>query len=172
MPKYVAFLRAINVGGHVVKMDQLRSSFAEMGFSNVETFIASGNVLFDSKSKDTQALERKIGKHLEAKLGYAVATFVRSIAEVAQIAAYQPFEDNNLHYVGFLGRPPDEETAKKLHSSATELDVFHLRGRELYWLCRRFSDSKFSGPLLEKTLGMRTTLRNSHTIKRIAAKYA
>ena len=105
-------------------------------------------------------------------LGYAAATFVRSIAEVAQIAAYQPFEDNNLHYVGFLGRPPDEETAKKLHSSATELDVFHLRGRELYWLCRRFSDSKFSGPLLEKTLGMRTTLRNSNTIKRIAAKYA
>src|SRR6267142_2212313 len=106
MPKYVAFLRAINVGGHVVKMDQLRSSFTELGFANVETFIASGNVIFDSKSKNTQALERKIEKHLQAVLGYAVATFVRSIAEVGEIADYKPFAgrdiENDGFYIGFL----------------------------------------------------------------------
>jgi len=60
MPKFIAFLRAINVGGHVVKMDQLRRFFEALGFANVETFIASGNVIFESKSKDPAALQRQI----------------------------------------------------------------------------------------------------------------
>jgi len=77
MPKYVAFLRAINVGGHTVKMDHLRGLFEALSFSNVETFIASGNVIFDTKSKDQQTLERKIEKHLRETLGYAVTTFDR-----------------------------------------------------------------------------------------------
>ena len=68
MPRLVAFLRAINVGGHIVKMDQLRKLFAELGFANVETFIARGNVLFDSSSKSGPALEKKIEKHLKAAL--------------------------------------------------------------------------------------------------------
>ncbi len=70
MPKYVAFLRAINVGGHTVKMDYLRGLFEAIGSRNVETFIASGNVIFDSKSKNAPALERRIEKHLEETLGY------------------------------------------------------------------------------------------------------
>ena len=69
MPKYVAFLRAINVGGHTVKMEHLRILFEELGFENVETFIASGNVIFDSKTKSTKTLETKIEKHLRQALG-------------------------------------------------------------------------------------------------------
>ena len=69
MPRYVAFLRAINVGGHTVKMEDLRRLFETMGFANVETFIASGNVIFESKSKNTQAMERKIENHLRESLG-------------------------------------------------------------------------------------------------------
>lgn len=177
MPKYVAFLRAINVGGHVVKMDELRSIFEGAGLSNVETFIASGNVIFDSKSKNVQALERKLEKALEAELGYAVVTFVRSLAEVQGIAGYIPFTNANLDneslYIGFLNEAPASETLKKLNSHAPEVDIFHFHDRELFWLCRtRISDSKFFGPLLEKTLGTRTTLRNSNTVKRIAAKYS
>ena len=56
MPKYIAFLRAINVGGHIVKMDQLRKLFEELQFEHVEKFIASGNVIFDTKSKNIAAL--------------------------------------------------------------------------------------------------------------------
>src|SRR5712671_5083248 len=93
MSKYIAFLRAINVGGHTVKMDHLRSLFEAMGFSNVETFIASGNVIFDSKSKNTKALESKIEQGLEPSLGYAVTTFIRSVSELADVARYQPFAD-------------------------------------------------------------------------------
>src|SRR5688572_10594132 len=107
MPKYVAFLRAINVGGHTVKMDALRRLFEALGFVNVETFIASGNVIFDSPSKDTKALEKKIESYLRETLGYEVATFIRTIAEVAAIADYKPFIDaelkaeGNTLYVGF-----------------------------------------------------------------------
>ena len=56
MIRYVAFLRAINVGGHIVKMDALKKSFVRLGFDDVDTFIASGNVLFSSRSKDPAKL--------------------------------------------------------------------------------------------------------------------
>ncbi|HLA07538.1 MAG TPA: DUF1697 domain-containing protein [Anaerolineales bacterium] len=59
MNKYVAFLRAINVGGHPITMDRLCEFFEELGFSNVETFIASGNVIFETKEKNTASLEKK-----------------------------------------------------------------------------------------------------------------
>ena len=63
MPRYVAFLRAINVGGHTVKMDQLRRLFERLGFSKVETFIASGNVIFESASRSAKALEKNTEAH-------------------------------------------------------------------------------------------------------------
>ena len=87
MTRYVAFLRAINVGGHTVKMDRLRALFEELKFANVETFIASGNVLFDSASKSTDAMETRIERHLEKALGYEVATFVRPLASLAAVSS-------------------------------------------------------------------------------------
>ncbi|MDQ2920516.1 MAG: DUF1697 domain-containing protein [Acidobacteriota bacterium] len=179
MPKYVAFLRAINVGGHTVKMDHLRSLFQAMGFSNVETFIASGNVIFDSKTKATKALENKIECALEADLGYQVATFIRSMSELAAVAQYKPFHeaelntDGNVLFVGFVADNPSEESKRRLLSSTTEVDDFHIYGREVYWLCRKkLGDSDFYGPKFEKTLGMPATLRNSNTVVKIALKYS
>jgi uncharacterized protein (DUF1697 family) len=179
MAKYVAFLRAINVGGRTLKMDQLRGLFEALGFSNVETFIASGNVIFDSTSKSTKAIEKKIEDYLQGTLGYEVATFIRSTAEVAAVACYKPFSDSELNaegntlYVGFLAGEPSAEATQKLKSFATEIDDFHVSGREVYWLCRKkFSESGFSGARLEKTLGMKATLRNSTTVKKLAAKYS
>ena len=177
MPKYVAFLRAINVGGHTVKMDHLRGLFEAVGFSNVETFIASGNVIFDAKSKNTQAIERKIEKHLEETLGYEVATFVRATSALAGVADYKPFDESELKqgtlYIGFLADQPSKQAIQRLLSFATEVDHLNVKGREVYWLClTKISDSKFYGGLLEKTIGMRTTLRNSNTVKKLAAKYS
>lgn len=179
MPKYVAFLRAINVGGHTVKMDELRQLFESLGFSNVETFIASGNVIFDAKSKNTKALEQKIETHLRQALGYEVTTFVRTLREVCDVAAYKPFDDSKLNredntvHVGFLTESPTNKSSRKLIALSCEADSFHVNGREVYWLrCGRFSDSEFSGALLEKTLGLKATFRNSNTVRRIAAKYS
>src|SRR5205814_3611258 len=76
MPRYVAFLRAINVGGHIVKMDDLRRQFEKLGFTDVQTFIASGNVIFTSPSKDGKALERRIEERLEKAIRYEVRTCV------------------------------------------------------------------------------------------------
>lgn len=178
MTKYVALLRAINVGGHTVKMDHLRSLFEDLGFSNVETFIASGNVIFDSISKSTQDMERKIEDHLRDTLGYEVTTFIRSTMELAVIADYMPFPAEEIEseghclYIGFLVDEPGKEAKKKVQSLATETDEFRVKARELYWLCRkRISESDVTGGKLTKALGMEMTLRNSTTVKKIAAKY-
>ncbi len=176
MPKYVAFLRAINVGGHTVKMDQLRRAFTDLGFANVETFIASGNVIFDSK-QTTRSLALKIEKHLQALLGYEVATFVRSTSEVKAVAAYQPFEqiknaESGTVFVGFMAREPEPAKSKQLLSFNSKQDIFEVKEREVYWLrFGGFADSKFSGAVLEKTLGLPMTLRNTNTVQRIAARY-
>jgi uncharacterized protein (DUF1697 family) len=178
MPKYVAFLRAINVGGHTVKMDHLRNLFTGLGFADVETFIASGNVIFNSTSKSSRALEKKIENCLLEALGYEVATFIRSRSELADIAQYKPFSDSELSapghslYIGFMAGEPGIKAKEELLSLRTRVDDFHLKGREVYWLCRReFSESEISGALLGKVLGMPATLRNSTTVKKIAAKY-
>lgn len=178
MTRFIAFLRAINVGGRNVKMDRLRKLFESLGLSNVETFIASGNVIFDSPAKHAETLEREIEGHLQESLGYEVATFMRSVSELADVAYYQPFatseldKESNSLYIAFLPTPPSGEAQQKLMAFRTEVDDFHVHGREVYWLCRKkFSESAFSGALLEKTIGMPATMRNATTVKKLAAKY-
>lgn len=104
--RYIAFLRAINVGGHVVKMDALRAHFTRLGFGSVETVIASGNVIFKATGASPSDLEPMIAEEVERRLGYEVATFVRSPAELADIAGQRPFDpavfdyDRHGQYVG------------------------------------------------------------------------
>jgi uncharacterized protein (DUF1697 family) len=176
VPRHVAFLRAINVGGHIVKMGELRRHFEALDLANVETFIASGNVIFDTAARTPAALERKIEKHLLARLGYEVATFIRSPAELASVAKVPPYSARELGppgfmlYIAFLGAKPSAEAVKKLAAFENDVDEFRVEGREVYWLCRkRFSESKFSGARLEKTLGMPATIRNVTTVRKIAA---
>jgi uncharacterized protein (DUF1697 family) len=175
--RYVAFLRAINVGGRTVKMDELRRLFEEIGLAKVETFIASGNVIFES-SDDEATLERRISDHLHASLGYQAEAFVRSTAELAKIAACEPFSESEytdsgatLH-IGFLAAPLPPASRKAVVALKSDVDDFHVDGRELYWLIRgKMMDSKVGGPLLNKTLGAPTTIRNANTIRRLVAKY-
>jgi uncharacterized protein (DUF1697 family) len=178
MPKYIAFLRAINVGGHVVKMDHLRTLFSELGFSKVETLIASGNVIFDSASRSPQALERKIEKYLHQSLGYEVATFIRSPSEVVAITGHKPFKDSDLKapghilYIGFVTQNPGDDAYRKLLPFITPVDDFHVHLREVYWLRRTLiGESTFSYALLERALKMPATFRNMTTVKKIALKY-
>lgn len=177
MPRYIAFLRAINVGGHTVKMDRLQKLFAQAGLDEVETFIASGNVVFRSGSRNTRALASRIEKTLGAALGYEVATFIRTDDEVASIARRLPFDESahrtaTAFVVGFLSSPLGSGAVKTLMGLATEIDRFAVHGRELYWLCRnRQSDSTFSNALFEKTFRCKSTFRNMNTLVRLAAKY-
>ena len=175
--RYVAFLRAINVGGHVVKMDVLKTTFAELDFTAVETFIASGNVIFDSPSKDRKGLERKIERALDATLGYEVATFIRTLSEVAAIAVHEPFPKAMTAqaaslYVGLLKGPVDETAKRVIASFRSDIDDFHLNGGEIYWMCRRGQmESKFSNAVFERRTKMRATFRGLKTMEKLAAKF-
>jgi len=178
MQRLVAFLRAINVGGHTVKMGELRGLFEALGFTRVETFIASGNVIFASSSKNVGTLRRRIENRLRASLGYEVATFIRTDAEVAAIAAYKPFTASQLRSaaalnIGFLAESLGAEARKTLAALKTEIDAFHVHGREVYWLCKKKqSESTFSNAVFEKRLKRRATWRGANTVARLAAKYA
>lgn len=157
MTRYIAFLRAINVGGHTVKMETLRHLFETMGFKDVETFIASGNVVFQSPAEDTALLESTIASGLRHALGYNVATFIRTEAELIQIMAHQAFPQPELdaamaNNIVFLANPLKEEEKRKLMALTTEIDHFAVQGREITWLCgKRQSESTFSNAVLEKT---------------------
>lgn len=168
-------MRALNVGGRVVKMDELKRQFVKLGFSNVESFIASGNIVFESSSKSGSALEKKISAALEKALGYEVVTFVRSAAELSEIAAYTPFkglDDAPTFVVGVLQEPLSAVATKKLMALGSRVDRFHVRGREIWWHSENSqADSTFSNKVLEKALGVRTTFRNMRTVRKMADRW-
>lgn len=172
MPQLVAFLRAINVGGRTVKMDRLREVFAALGYSGVTTFIASGNVIFDAPRKSAERLESEIETALHDALGFAVTTFVRTMSEVADAAAFRPFRiiaPADALYIGFCKSAPGPAAVKAIAALCSDNDEFRVHRRELYWLCRtKISDSPLSGAALEKKLGMPMTMRNSTTVRKIA----
>ena len=178
VPKYIAFLRGLNIGGHRVKMTDLCAHFESLGFANAESFIASGNIIFETRSANSPAMEKKIEAHLRASLGYEVATFVRSVAEVVAIAKYKPFKDGVLKSakvvnVGFLTAPPGADAIAALMKHRSAGDDFHLNGREVYWACKTGqSDSAFFRVGFEKVLKARVTVRNMNTVARIAGLHA
>jgi uncharacterized protein (DUF1697 family) len=177
MPRLFAFLRAINVGGHTVKMDRLRQIFVELGFADVETIIASGNVAFRADEPAARELELRIAERLQAELGYAVATFVRDERELRAVAAHAPFAEDEVAAahalsVGFVAAPLSPPHAVGLLALGGELDAFVIHGREVYWLRRvRDSDPTLTPARLERALGQPATFRNMTTVRRIAAKY-
>jgi len=176
MPRYVAFLRAVNVGGRTIKMERLREVFTSAGFTGVETFIASGNVIFDSRSTSIPSLERKIEAALEDALGYEVQTFVRRGEDLKAIAEHQPFPVDaagapvGTIYVCFLRSAPDAAYRKQLLTFRTDVDDFDVKGPQAYWLVRgNLLDSKADGPAFGRALGL-TTMRNRNTIVRLTTK--
>jgi uncharacterized protein (DUF1697 family) len=172
--RYVAFLRAINVGSHVVKMDELRKLFEAMGFANVSTFINSGNVIFDAPSKSAAALEKKISTALEKGLGYPVATFLRTREEIDHIAGFEPNKPAELKegtlYVGLLPDVFGPAEIKIVAAMETRCDALRVNRREIYWWAgHNFRDAEFSPAKMEKKLLKQATFRNINTIRRIAA---
>jgi uncharacterized protein (DUF1697 family) len=176
MIRYIAFLRAINVGGHVVKMHELRRQFESMGLLHVETFIQSGNVIFESAARNSDALERKIEEQLRKAFGYEVNTFVRSVAELSEVTKSKAFRDSRLEsgsvlYVAFLREALSAQARAKLKAIEGEIDGFHFGDREIFWLRRPQPGAAVSALLIEKVIGTSATVRNSSTVKRLVSKY-
>lgn len=156
-------------------MDRLRLLFEELGLNDVETVIASGNVLFSSSARTGAALEENIERHLESALGYDVTTFIRTPAEMTAVAEFEPFPgmvtEGHTLTVAFLKEHPGKQIAERLHGMHTDYDDLLVHGRELYWLARgRMSDSKVWRTPMEKVLGGPATSRNVTTIKKLAAR--
>ncbi|HEV8410322.1 MAG TPA: DUF1697 domain-containing protein [Gemmatimonadaceae bacterium] len=174
MPRYIALLRGVNLGGHTVKMDRLRKLFEEMGFKKVETFIASGNVIFESGSRNAAALEKKIAAHLEKSLGFPAMTFLRTDSELAAVLEHDACSELGTRalYIGFLQEDLSKESHAKLMKHSTKSDQFHATKREIYWVCRtHMSDSPFFRIGIEKAAGVKATVRNVTTVARLVDKY-
>ena len=179
MSRYIAFLRGLNVGGHRIKMDHLRGLFEEMKFTDVSSFIASGNIVFEASDSDATSLEARIAAHLQASLGYEVATFLRSFPALQQIIADQPFPQNEIAvsghsvYVMFLHFPLPEDAIDRLIRLRTERDEFSASGREFYWLSRgRLTDSPITTPMMAQAIGnVEGTMRNLNTLHRLIARF-
>ena len=177
MTRYVAFLRAINVGGHTVKMNELQRLFQGWGGTNVETFIASGNVVFDTSRRSADAAERSLEGHLQQALGYPVVTFLRTLPELVDVAGQAPFPPSEYDagatlFVGFMKAAPAPAAARGVMSLRSEVDDFAIKGREIYWLRRRqLMQSVSDGPPLGRFISSPITMRNVNTVRRLAAKY-
>ena len=173
MSRHIALLRAINITGRTVKMDRLRALFVEMGLANVSTYIASGNVLFNANGP-AEALEGRIETHLQDALGYEVATFLRTPAEIAAVAAHKPFAAQEVEaafglMIAFLKRPPDDAATARLMAYRRASDDFAVHGREVYWLRHtQQSETNFAGATLERVLKMPATVRSVTTVRKLA----
>jgi len=176
MARHIAFLRAVNVGGHVVTMNVLKREFEQLGFDDVDTFIASGNVIFGTRARVMAPIEARIERALRAALGYDVATFIRTESEVAAVARYQPFDPAAMRQalalsVGFLAAPLTASSRTALKALETDVDRFHVHGREIYWMCqKKQSESTFSNAAFERAVKVRSTFRGLNTVLRLAAK--
>lgn len=174
MTKYVVFLRAVNVGGNtIIKMADLKRMFESFGLEDVQTYIQSGNVIFESDEAEADELATRVESQLEKALGNRIPLFVRTIEEVQAIAAKSPFEtkDEETVHVAFLNQKPDKKQQQALMAFKSEADDFTVKGREVYNLRRDRENSVFSNAFIEKILKMPSTTRNLTTIKKIAEKY-
>lgn len=178
--KHVALLRAINVGGRRVKMDRLRTVF-EQYFDDVATFIASGNVIFRADpaavadADGRSALEAKIEKALHAELGYDVATFIRTMAELDGVLrhadALAAGDEGVGVYVAFLKHEPERRTRTKVSALGAVGDRFDTHGREVYWIRAMTGSSEFTGAHLERVLSAPATMRNVTSIAKLLADH-
>ncbi len=178
MPRYIAFLRGINLGKRRLVMSRLEALFEELGFHEVDTFIASGNVIFSTKATDTVRLESRIAKHLEGSLGYRVDTFVRTEEEVATIGSARVFpedgQDGITIHVGFFQQKLSPEVVREFAAVRTDKDEFRVAGREYYWLFRgRISDSTvWTLPEMRALKLPTSTMRNMSSIRKLIARHA
>jgi uncharacterized protein (DUF1697 family) len=172
---YVALLRGINVGGHTVKMERLRDLFTELGFTEVQTYIQSGNVFFESAQADREALARAIEEHLRDALGYEVPVYLRTIPELEQVLALDPFKTLTVTpemrlCVVFTATPIPSDLALPLHSPKGDMEIVHTTGYEAFVVWHLIAGRPPTGQgFLDAALSGVSTTRFFHTLEKIVA---
>ena len=176
MPRYVAFFSSINVGGNRMTMADLRYAFAREEIENVETVVASGNVLFDYDDRPTVGLEDLLGQMMTERFDIDSFAAVRTREELAASIEGNPFvadgEENKVHTL-FLQRQPDQASFEKLvaDQAARGPERLALGDRAVYIdFPEGAGSSKLTSAFLERRLGCRGTARNIRSLRRILAK--
>ena len=169
MARYAAFLRAINVADRRITGSELCAPFANpLGFEDVSSFRASGNVVFSAGRKPS---ESRIEDGLQAALGYEVITFLRGAREMAELAEGEPFEPGAKYHVLFLKKLPAAAARSQVLALGTEDDKLAFGERELFWRPRgRMTDSELDLKPVYKLIGP-NTMRTNGTVEQIASKY-
>jgi uncharacterized protein (DUF1697 family) len=177
LPNHAAFLRGMNVGGHRLTNEELRSHFEAMGFADVRTFRASGNVVFEAQREPLAKMTARIELALAGALGYEVPTFLRTASEVRAIAAAQPFAPAQVEaskgklQVTMLSATPAKRVREQVLALATYADRLAFVERELYWLpSGGILDSALDLKAIARLLGPGTT-RTKNTVEQIAGKH-
>jgi uncharacterized protein (DUF1697 family) len=171
MSTFVAMLRGINVGGQKrLRMQTFREIFEGLGFTNIRTYVQSGNVVFVSGEQDRSVLAKRIEAHIEQMCGYQVEVFIRQAQELKRILAGNPFlndrtEDPSKLHVTFLYQSPPEIAWSKLTSPGGTLDEFASSELAIYLFCPNgYAKTKLSNSFFERKLGMPVTTRNWNTV--------
>lgn len=162
---YIAFLRAINVGGRVVKMERLREIFRQLGLEDVRTYIQSGNVFFSSNEEDRAGLTSRIEAHLQQALGYEVPVMLRTIAEVEATLALDPFRDVEVTdevrlCVAFISGPMPKTLQLPHTSPKGEIEILTATDGEVFVVARQQAGRPGNpGAYIEKTFKVKATVR-------------
>jgi uncharacterized protein (DUF1697 family) len=174
MATYIALLRGINVTGHnIIRMEDLRASFAALGFQQVKTYVQSGNVIFQAVKGAN--LSGKIERKILADYGYNVSVLVKTPRELQQVIRDNPFPklagtDESRLYVTFLSAPAPSSAESALKGLATEQERFHVAGREIYLYCPiGYGKTKLSNTAIEKKLRVVATTRNWKSVNALLA---
>jgi len=177
MPRLAAFLRGINVGGHRVAKEELRKCFEGIGLTDVVTFRASGNVVFEADDPSPERVGARIEEALREALSFEVRTFVRTSAQVRAIAERRPFPAEAVEastgklQVLLLPREPPNSARAEVLALGSDADRLVFGDRELYWLpSGRMADSALDLNAIERAIGP-TTMRTKGTVEAIAGKY-
>jgi uncharacterized protein (DUF1697 family) len=170
--RYVGLLRAVNVGGAILKMDTLREAVRSIGCDDVSTYIQSGNVICTCARTSPAKLARQIEERLAGDLGVNTIVLVRSHQELADLAANNPFirhgmDPKKLH-VTFLTNKPDAGAARALVVPDGWPEELVVAGRHVYLhYPEGYGRSKLTNAYLEKRLGVAATTRNWATVLKL-----
>lgn len=176
MKEYLGLLRGINVGGrNRVAMADLRKLFDELGFAGSRTLLQSGNIVFEGGRRKSDSLERLFERETDKRLGVAADYFVRTADELRTVIAGNPFQkeaelDPSHLVVVFLKAEANSDDVRKLQSAVRGREQVRGVGRHLYCTYPDgIGESKFTGAMIEKTLGTRGSARNWNTVLKLDA---
>lgn len=173
MHTYIALLRGINVGGQKkIRMAELRDSLAVLSFSDVKTYIQSGNIVFRSSENSTETLEAQIKQNILDRFGFDVPTLVRSPAALVAALAKNPFKNDNIDqnrcYITFLATPPQAAKVQALLALDYSPEEIRIVEQVAYlYSPEGFARAKISNNLVEKKLGVAATSRNQKTTTKL-----